>query len=55
MWYVIRTLFLLWLFVLSTIFTFTEQLPQNLGIILMSGMFLAFAVSFLETMTKDKL
>jgi len=55
MWHVIRTLFLLWLFILSAIFSFSGKLPQDLGIILMSGLFLAFGISFIETMTKDKL
>jgi len=53
--YIIRTLFLFWLFIISVVFSLSGKLPQDLGIILMSGLFLAFAISFIETMTKDKL
>jgi len=55
MWYLIRSLFLLWLFVLSVVFSMYGDIPKNLGIILMSGLFLCFAISIADMFMRDTL
>jgi len=55
MWYLIRTLFFMWLLISSAILTSYNYFPEELGIILGVGFFMLTAVSFADIMVRDKL
>jgi|DEB0MinimDraft_6_1074348.scaffolds.fasta_scaffold71030_4 hypothetical protein len=54
MWYLIRTVFFMWLLVSSIILTTYDYFPNELGIILSVGFFLMTAVSFADIMINDR-
>ena len=55
MWYLIRTLFFMWLLISSVILTSYNYFTEELGMILGVGFFILTAISFADIMVRDKL
>ena len=55
MWYLIRTLFLMWLLIGSVVLTTYNYFPQEIGLIISVGLFILTAISFADIMIRDKL
>ena len=55
MWYLIRTLFFMWLLIGSVVLTTYNYFPQEIGLIISVGLFMATAISFADIMIRDKL
>jgi hypothetical protein len=55
MWYLIRTMFFFWLSVSTIVLHQYKYFPEEIGIILTVGFFMATAVSFADIMVRDKL
>jgi hypothetical protein len=55
MWYLIRTMFFLWLLVSTIVLHQYKYFPEEIGIILAVGFFMLTAVSFADIMVRDKL
>ena len=55
MWYLIRTLFFMWLLIGSVVLTTYNYFPQEIGLIISVGLFMATATSFADIMIRDKL
>ena len=55
MWYLIRTLFLMWLLIGSVVLTTYNYFPQEIGLIVSVGLFILTAISFADIMIRDKL
>jgi len=53
MWYLLRTLFFMWLLISSVVLTSYDYFPTELGIIMASGFFLLTAVSFASIMIDE--
>jgi len=54
MWYLIRTLFFMWLLISSIVLTSYNYFPEELGIIMTVGFFLMTAVSFIDIMINER-
>jgi hypothetical protein len=54
MWYLIRTLFFMWLLISSVVLTSYNYFPEELGIIMAVGFFLLTAVSFADIMINER-
>jgi len=55
MWYLIRTLFFMWLLIGSVVLTTYNYFPQEIGLIISVGLFILTAISFADIMIRDKL
>ena len=55
MWYLIRTMFFLWLLVSTIVLEQYNYFPEEIGMILGVGSFMLTAVSFADIMVRDKL
>lgn len=55
MWYLIRTMVFMWFLVATIILTTYNYFPEEIGIIIGVGFFMATAVSFADIMVRDKL
>ena len=55
MWYLIRTMIFLWLLVSTVVLAQYKYFPEEIGMILGVGFFMATAVSFADIMVRDRL